>query len=262
MFEKRTFCVVTGAGRGLGKCIAQKLAARLAPCSVLLLLARSVQDMETIRASIKSEFTDLTVAVKYFDQGDLSTDHRALFLDCLNMCKLSATDFEQVIIVHNSGTLGDITKYAEEFSDRKVLEEMFNINVNGLILLNSAFLQTFDKKSSQRRVIINISSLCAIQPFSSWSLYCTAKAARDMFFRTLAVEDAETRVLNYAPGPLDTDMQVRCREDSKDSKIRQTFIDMKAEGKLLSCEESVEKLIVLLEKNTFESGAHVDFYDI
>ncbi|KAL3831236.1 hypothetical protein ACJMK2_023013 [Sinanodonta woodiana] len=225
MFEKRAFCVVTGAGKGLGKCITQKFAARLAPSSVLLLLARSVQAMETVKASIESEFKHVTVAIKYFDQGDLSTDHQALFLDCLKMCKLSAADFEEAIIVHNSGTIGDVTKYADELSDRKILEDMFNINVNGLILLNSAFLQTFDKKSVQKRVVINISSLCALQPFSSWSLYCTAKAARDMFFRTLAVEDAETRVLNYAPGPLDTDMQSTCREDTKDPKIRQTFID-------------------------------------
>lgn len=43
----------------------------------------------------------------------------------------------------------------------------------------------------------------------SWSLYCSAKAARDMLFKVLALEEAGTvQVLNYAPGPLDNKMQV------------------------------------------------------
>lgn len=47
---------------------------------------------------------------------------------------------------------------------------------------------------------MNISSLCAREPFPSWALYCAAKAARDMLFRVLAVEEPGLRVLNYAPG--------------------------------------------------------------
>jgi len=47
---------------------------------------------------------------------------------------------------------------------------------------------------------VNISSLCALQPFRSWALYCSGKAARDMMFRVLAAEEPDVRVLNYAPG--------------------------------------------------------------
>jgi NAD(P)-dependent dehydrogenase (short-subunit alcohol dehydrogenase family) len=34
--------------------------------------------------------------------------------------------------------------------------------------------------------IVNVSSLAAIQPFDSWGIYCTAKAAREMFHRVIA----------------------------------------------------------------------------
>lgn len=44
-----------------------------------------------------------------------------------------------------------------------------------------------------------------------------------MFFQTLAKEDPEIRVLNWAPGPMETDMQVLCRQCA-DDKTRQMFI--------------------------------------
>lgn len=57
--------------------------------------------------------------------------------------------------------------------------------------------------------VINISSLCAVEPFKSWGLYCTSKAGRNMLFRVLAAENPALRVLSYGPGPLNTDMQVK-----------------------------------------------------
>ena len=39
------------------------------------------------------------------------------------------------------------------------------------------------------------------------------------------------------------------------------FSDAKAEKTLLSCDTSVAKLIQILEKKSFESGAHIDYYD-
>ena len=42
------------------------------------------------------------------------------------------------------------------------------------------------------------------------------------------------------------------------------FLDsgMHEEGKLLSPEESVVKLIKLLQDNSFDTGAHIDYYDL
>ena len=116
--------------------------------------------------------------------------------------------------------------------------------------------------------IIHVSSLCAIQAFPSWGTYCTGKAARDMFHQVVAAELTAEKIeniktLNYAPGPLDTDMQKHIREEPRsDLATRQFFIDMKAEGKLIDPEVSADKLYTVLDLNTYGSGSHVDYYDV
>ncbi len=66
------------------------------------------------------------------------------------------------------------------------------------------------------RTVVNVSSLMALRAQETWSLYCSGKAARDMFFQVVAEEEKGVTVLNYAPGPVLTDMvtrdiQVNCR---------------------------------------------------
>lgn len=63
-------------------------------------------------------------------------------------------------------------------------------------------------------------------------------------------------------GPLDTDMQLHARSNTVDDNIRKSMAAMHAEGHLLTCEESVGKLIKVLLKDSYESGAHLDFYDL
>ena len=42
--------------------------------------------------------------------------------------------------------------------------------------------------------------------------------------RSLALEDSSIRVLNFAPGPIDTEMQVEARTKTADEEIREMFI--------------------------------------
>nr|XP_008120216.1 PREDICTED: sepiapterin reductase [Anolis carolinensis] len=159
------------------------------------------------------------------------------------------------------GSLGDISKSFCELTDAAEVGAYLDLNVTSALCLTAGLLQAFPARPGLRRTVVNISSLAALQPFKSWSLYCTGKAARDMMFRVLAQEEPDVRVLSYAPGPLDTDMQEEVRTKSRDPKLRQIFLEMKEEGKLLDCDVSARKLLDLLLADTFESGAHIDFYD-
>lgn len=62
-------------------------------------------------------------------------------------------------------------------------------------------------------------------------------------------------------GPLDTDMQQLARETSVDPDLRKSLQELKTKGELVDCRASAQKLLSLLQKDVFKSGAHVDFYD-
>ncbi len=44
-----------------------------------------------------------------------------------------------------------------------------------------------------------------------------------MLFRTMALEEPGIRVLNYAPGPIDTSMQYEARNFTADKELKQMF---------------------------------------
>lgn len=46
-----------------------------------------------------------------------------------------------------------------------------------------------------------------------------------------------------------------------DPELRNRLQRLKSEGELVDCGTSAQKLLNLLQKDTFQSGAHVDFYD-
>ncbi|CAG14282.1 unnamed protein product, partial [Tetraodon nigroviridis] len=159
-------------------------------------------------------------------------------------------------------SLGDVSRYTRTFTTRAEVDSYMSLNISSCLCLTACVLQAFPQRPGVQRTVVNVSSLCAQQPFSSWVLYCTAKAARDMMFRVLAAEEPELRVLSYAPGPLDTDMFSAARATTADPGLRRTFSDMSAQGRVLTPEQSCSKLMELLLEDTYQSGAHVDFYDI
>lgn len=73
----------------------------------------------------------------------------------------------------------------------------------------------------------------------------------------------EIKVLNYAPGPLDTNMQATIRvAEQNDGSLGTVYTDMKQQNLLLDPLVSAEKLLLLLNTpGSFKSGEHVDYYD-
>uniref|UniRef100_A0A8C0FRQ6 Sepiapterin reductase n=1 Tax=Bubo bubo TaxID=30461 RepID=A0A8C0FRQ6_BUBBB len=159
-------------------------------------------------------------------------------------------------------SLGDISKSFLDLTDPDEINSYFAFNVTSALCLTATALQAFGARPGSSRMVVNISSLCAIKPFKNWALYCSGKASRDMMFQVLALEEPDVRVLNYAPGPLDTDMQLIARTKTGDPEMRQFFQSLQESGQLIDCTVSAQKLVNLLEEDTFPSGAHVDFYNV
>ena len=67
-----------------------------------------------------------------------------------------------------------------------------------MAVLTSSFLNVF--KHDDKTVIVNITSLAAIQVIKGLGIYGVGKAAREMYFKVLSSESADLRILSYAPG--------------------------------------------------------------
>ncbi|NXY71863.1 SPRE reductase, partial [Glareola pratincola] len=252
-------CVLTGASRGFGRSLARLLAPRLGEGSVLLLLARSAAPLAEMAAELRGGGTGLRVEYVAADLGCEQGLRRAA---AALREVLPAAPPGRLLLVNNAGSLGDISKSFLDLTDPDEINSYFAFNVTSALCLTSTALQAFGRRPGSSRTVVNISSLCAVKPFKNWALYCSGKASRDMMFRVLALEEPDVRVLNYAPGPLDTDMQLLARTKTGDPEMRQYFQSLQESGQLIDCTVSAQKLVNLLEEDTFSSGAHVDFYDI
>jgi len=59
---------------------------------------------------------------------------------------------------------------------------------------------------------VNITSLLSHKAYPSFTQYSVGKAAREAYFRAFAAEHPGSRVLNYSPGPVDTQMHTEVTE--------------------------------------------------
>lgn len=86
-----------------------------------------------------------------------------------------------------------------------------------------------------------------------------------MYFRCLALEEADNdqmlTVLNYSPGPVQTEMTCEIENNAVASDIRTLFRGLREERTILQPIDTTMKFIQVIEKGDYESGANVDYYD-
>ncbi|CAK6435191.1 unnamed protein product [Pipistrellus nathusii] len=254
----RAVCVVTGASRGFGRVLALLLAPLLSPGSVLVLSARNDEALRRLEAELGAGRPGPRVVRVAADLGAAAGLQR--LVDAVRGLP-RPEGLQRVLLINNAGTLGDVSQGFASLADAAEINSYWALNLTSMLCLTSSVLRAFPDSPGLSRTVVNVSSLCALQPFKGWALYCAGKAAREMMFKVLAAEEPGVRVLSYAPGPLDTDMQQSARENSLDPELRKKLQDLKTKGELVDCRMSAQKLLDVIQKDTFTSGAHVDFYD-
>ncbi|KAG6612300.1 sepiapterin reductase [Phytophthora cinnamomi] len=279
----RTAVLVTGASRGFGRCLALDFARLLRTQSLdLHLWARSEGDLKETERLARAEWEAAAGELRCFLQRvDLAdpADYAAKVDQVL--LQLAAQSYDRVFLVHNAGSLGQLGLVQECASSPTELAQYWELNVTSVLWLNKRFLDVFGASRQEllaatstaagaanktQLVIVNITSLCGIEPFKTHMMYCSGKAAREMHHRVIATEQevaGKVRVLQYSPGPMDTDMQKTIRESPRvDPELRKQFEDMKAQGTLIPPAQSSQRGVKLAISGDYETGAHVDYYDL
>lgn len=177
--------IVTGASRGIGRAVAERLAADGA--RVVVNYAGSASAAEELAARIGG----LTA------RADVSQKQ-----EVLEMFDRAETAFGGLDIVVNNAAVA-VMKPLAEFSDEE-FERVFTVNTRG------AF---YCCREAARRLreggrIVNISTGATVGGTAGGSVYCASKAALEQFTRALARELAPRRITvnTVSPGFTETDM--------------------------------------------------------
>ncbi|KAJ1981270.1 hypothetical protein H4R34_002147 [Dimargaris verticillata] len=282
--DRTDLCIIVGAGSGFGAVLAQTFIEQFI-CSRrkssglhLVLTGRVLADLtrtaEKCRNSCSVDGIQITlVDGAYWDDASRFDTIVARIFD--HARQHSSQRYTQCTLINNAGTLGDLSRTIAQ-TDWQAQAQFMTANFASFAAMCTEFLRQFPLDSLEpvpevngqprepQRVIVNISSLLAIQPASHWGSYSCAKAARDRFLEVIALEEdpALTKTLNYAPGPLDNAMQQRVRQGLGDATQRSLYTAMSEEGKLVTMESSATKVVKLVLQNRFTSGQHIDYFDV
>jgi len=180
--------IVTGAGRGIGRAIAQKFAAEGA---ALVIAARTPSELADAAREIQSAGGRASAVTADVGRED----------DCERIVKAARETFGAVhILVNNAGIYGPV-RPAEEISASE-WDEVMAINLRSAFLLSRLVLPKMYARGSGS--ILNISSAAAKAAYEWNSPYAASKAGLLGLTRTLAAEGARhgVRVNAICPGPV------------------------------------------------------------
>lgn len=183
--EKRRY-VITGAGGGIGRAIAQEVSRRGGRC---FLFGRTLRSLDETISSLDG------------------TGHEAFSMDLLSVDSI-AEAVEGVRgpvdgIIANAG-IGGLT--LEEGKDR--WDEIIGTNLTGTYRTVQAFLPHLRQSKAEYKQIVITSSILARLGVPGYAAYCASKAGLLGLMRSLAVELAPEKILVNAicPGWVETEM--------------------------------------------------------
>nr|XP_002123470.1 sepiapterin reductase-like [Ciona intestinalis] len=257
VFGVSTFCVVTGASRGIGQCIAVKLSSRFGKDSKIVIIARSEEGLIETKNQIKVVCPTCEVVCVVADLSDPASTKVA----CEKIPSLANDGFYQhAMFVHNAGSLADVSKKLSDTTDTVEMSHFWHLNVSSAVALNAAFLGYFSGNPKIRKTVVQISSRASEEPVPGLGLYCSAKAARLILFKVLAIEEPGIRVISYAPGPVKTEMWDSLA-NIHNLDMKSMFQTMAESGVVREPSATVDYLLQILEADEFESGSHVKLAD-
>ncbi|CAH1779131.1 unnamed protein product [Owenia fusiformis] len=256
-FKGRIICFVTGASQGLGRSIILSIAPRLPDGSVVLLHGRNKDRLEALSGELVATYQHLSIRLV---MADLSTsEHLSDIYESFE--KLKASAFSRAMIIHNASEHMGLTGIKTvELDDTEKITKCLHLHLTSTIVITSRFIKHFLQCSE--KTIVNISAVVANRAISTLGLYAAGKAGREIFFKTMAVEDPSLRILNFDPGVMTTHMLEDHWSNCWDDKFLTFSKKMHAEGHMFKPDDVAEKLVNCLNADSYENGATVSVKDL
>ena len=182
---KGTTAVVTGAGGGLGTCLAGELVSRGA--ARVYAGGRTAYAVQHVVELDPERVQPLTL--------DITDDSQA---------KAAAKTAPDANLVFNNAGVNAFSTPLE--ADPMLIRRDFDTNVIGMLYVTRAFAPVLERNGGG--AFVNTLSLLALAPVTAMSPYCLSKAAGHSLTQALRNELSARRiaVLGVYPGPMDTPM--------------------------------------------------------
>ncbi|EPB85896.1 sepiapterin reductase [Mucor circinelloides 1006PhL] len=263
MLLKHTVYIITGANRGFGKAIAETIASKVNQNRIsFILVGRDQSQLESVKFDDNKFITCHYIANADFKGAK---EAQVSVIDKISSLikawqENDTAPITNAVLINNAGSTGDLSKTVGDY-DASEIQDYVDLNITSYISMVTGFIKLFNN-GLINTTIVNISSLLAVEAFPNWALYATGKSARDMLLKVVTKEEPSIRTLSYAPGPLNNEMQQHVRETLGDQEQKQLYTKMADEGNLVDMKDSASRLYQLLAEDKFESGSHVDYYDL
>ncbi|MHC4251803.1 MAG: SDR family oxidoreductase [Planctomycetota bacterium] len=204
----RPVAVVTGASRGIGKAVAERLARE---GHDLVLAARTEADLSEVAAAIEAGGAK-ALAVP----TDVSKEK-----DVVRLFERVKGEFGRCDVIVNNAGLGVYVPVAE--TSLEDWEKVMGVNARGTFLCSREAFRMMESAETPGGVIVNISSVVGIKGYARQGAYTASKHAVVGLSKVLAEEgrDKGIRVHAICPGGVATGLISSARPDINPDELLQ-----------------------------------------
>lgn len=231
--NKKDLYIITGGSQGLGLALVEQA---LVQDHFVISIARTSNNIKNenliqIKQDLSKNFESIEKKLTlFFKKTDFKKIRHIYFIN-------NAAQIQPVAAIGNL--------------DVKSIEKHISLNYTTPVLLTNWFMAQKTKNSGSN-VIVQISSGAAGFAITNWSMYCSSKAAIEMFNSVMQIQIADNKkikAITYSPGIIDTGMQATIRSlKTKDFPEVDRFKTYKKTNELRKAPDVASHLLKLISE--------------